>query len=257
LPPSKLQRFKEFSEHFNVAEVEYRRDSQLQEAEFDSLEKWYARVDDGRRRFIPFLRSQCGVKFSGRVLEIAAGSGWMSAEMSRITEVTEVFTLDASETLLQEITPNIFNYLQAQEDKITRVLGDFHRLDFKDESFDLVTVDAGLHHAVSLDAVLAEVFRVLKPGGQHVAIREMITPPLWFKRTSSTRRRLIAAGVTENMYPMKEWRAAFEKAGFSFRARRVNLKTNWLARLNEWLFNGLFHCRYVLLGAKQEGGSIS
>jgi hypothetical protein len=37
----------------------------------------------------------------------------------------------------------------------------------------------------------------------------------------------------------------------------VNLKTNWLARLNEGLFNGLFHCRYVLLGAKQEGGAIS
>ena len=250
MPPSKLQRFKELSEHFNVAEVEYRRDSQLQEAEFDSLEKWYAHVD-GRRPFIPFLRDQCGVKFSGRVLELAAGSGWMSAEMSRMPEVMEVFALDASETLLQEITPNIFNYLQAQEDKITRVLGDFHRLEFKNESFDLVTIDAGLHHAVSLDAVLAEVFRVLKPGGQHVATRELITPPLRFKRMSSTRRRLIATGVTENMYPMKEWRAAFEKAGFTFRARRVNLKTNWLARLKEWLFNGLFHCRYVLLGTKQ------
>ena len=257
MPPSKLKRFKEFSEHLNVAEVEYRRDSQLQEEEFDSLEKWYARVDDGLRRFIPFLTDQCGVEFSGRVLELAAGSGWMSAEMSRIEEVTEVFTLDASETLLQEITPNIFRYLQAQEDKITRVVGDFHLLEFEDESFDLVTVDGGLHHAVSLDAVLAEVFRVLKPGRQHVAIREMITPPLWFKRTSSTRRRLIAAGVTENMYPMKEWRAAFEKAGFIFRARRVNLKTNWLARLNEWLFNGVFHCRYVLLGTKQESASIS
>lgn len=257
MPPSKLERFKEFSEHFNLAEVEYRRDSQLQEAEFDSLDKWYARIDDGRRRFIPFLRGRCGVKFSGRVLDLAAGSGWMSAEMSRMPEVKEVYTLDASETLLQEITPNIFSYLQAQEDKITRVVGDFHRLEFEDESFDLVTVDAGLHHAVNLDAVLAEVFRVLKPGGQHVAIRELVTPPLRFKRMSSTRKRLIAAGVTENMYPMKEWRVAFEKAGFTFRAWRVNLKTNWLARLNEWLFNGLFHCRYVLLGIKQEGETIS
>jgi ubiquinone/menaquinone biosynthesis C-methylase UbiE len=256
LSSSKLQRFKEFSEFLNVAEVEYRRDSQLQEEEFNSIEKWYACVEDGRRRFIPFLRDQCGVKFSGCVLELAAGSGWMSAEMSRMPEVTEVFALDASETLLQEITPNVFSYLQAQEEKITRVVGDFHRLEFEDESFDLVTVDAGLHHAVNLDAVLTEAFRVLKPAGQHVAIRELITPPLRFKRMSSTRRRLIAAGVTENMYSMREWRAAFEKAGFSFRTRRVNLKTNWLARLNEWLFNGLFHCRYVLLGGKQEGGTM-
>ena len=34
-------------------------------------------------------------------------------------------------------------------------------------------------------------------------------------------------------------------------------KDQLACRLNEWLINGLFHYRYVLLDAKQKGGSIS
>src|SRR5947209_8323715 len=47
-------------------------------------------------KFIPFLRSECGLEFFGRILEIGAGDAWLSAELSRLPKVVEVIATDFS-----------------------------------------------------------------------------------------------------------------------------------------------------------------
>lgn len=45
------------------------------------------------------------------------------------------------------------------------VLGDAHRLPFKDNTFDAVILEAVLEHVIDPEVVVSEVFRVLKIGG--------------------------------------------------------------------------------------------
>jgi len=217
--------------------------------EFGSEEEWLRCVTDEFPRFIPFLTGPCKVKFRGRILEIGAGAAWLSAELSKLPEVQEVFATDFSPALLKDQAPRVFDLLKARSDKIQRMPGDFHHLDFPGNHFDFVVASAVLHHAVDMSQLLSEVHRVLKPGGQFVAIREQIWPLLSFKSRSKTQARLVAAGVNEHYYTLAEYRRFFVSAGFQLTTEPVilgqGIRTWW-----ERAVNGLTHARYAFLASK-------
>src|SRR5581483_555743 len=50
------------------------------------------------------------------------------------------------------------------------LVGDMQALPFADGSFDLVTVGYGLRNVADLPAAVAEIHRVLKPGGRMVSL---------------------------------------------------------------------------------------
>jgi protein-L-isoaspartate O-methyltransferase len=70
---------------------------------------------------VPFLQQKCGIEIWGRVLEIGAGGGWLSAEISKLPRVVEVVTTDYWPELLKERSPAIFEKLKANTAKITRI----------------------------------------------------------------------------------------------------------------------------------------
>lgn len=74
---------------------------------------------------------------------------------------------------------------------------DLHNLTYADASFDLVLTSETLEHIPDLPRALAEIRRVLKPGGVHV----FTTPVLWDRETSRTCARLGADGVIEHLRP--------------------------------------------------------
>lgn len=57
---------------------------------------------------------------------------------------------------------------------ITVTQGFGEKINFPDRHFDLVVARQVLHHAGDLDQLCSELFRVLKPGGQFVAIRDHV-----------------------------------------------------------------------------------
>ncbi len=61
-------------------------------------------------------------------------------------------------------------------DVVSLVAADALRLPFADESFDVVTISFGLRNVADVDAALAEMLRVTKPGGRLV-ICETSQPP--------------------------------------------------------------------------------
>jgi SAM-dependent methyltransferase len=146
-------------------------------------------------KYIPFLAEKCGLVFRGRILEIGAGGAWLSAELSKQPRVVEVITTDASPKLLKEEAPKVFKMLKANAAKITRMPGDFHNLDFPDNHFDFVVCSAVLHRAANIVQVLREAKRVLKPGGQFVAIREPVWPLVKIKSRAKMLAKLVATGV--------------------------------------------------------------
>ena len=218
--------------------------------EFGSETEWIRCVNEEFPKFIPFLTNRCGLRFQGRILEIGAGACWFSAELSKLPEVTEIIATDFSPKLLKELAPRVFKMRHAAEGKITRMPGDFHKLQFPDNGFDFVVCSAVLHHAVDMVEVLKEVKRLLRPGHQFVAIREPVWPLVSFKSRSSTQQKLVVAGVNEHMYTLAEYRRFFTQAGLDIEVKRVNLATGPKFIFNE-LVNGLSHARYAFIGTRR------
>jgi SAM-dependent methyltransferase len=94
-----------------------------------------------------------------RVLEVGGGEGEL-AERVRREVGAEVVAVDQSEAMVE---------LQRSKGIDARV-GDVQALPFGDGEFDVAAAAWMLYHVVDLDRALAELARVLKPGGRLVAV---------------------------------------------------------------------------------------
>jgi SAM-dependent methyltransferase len=212
-------------------------------------EEWYRSAKEEWPKFVHFLTRQCGLKFRGRVLEIGAGGAWFSAELSKLPNVVELITTDYSSKLLQNQAPKVFKLLKANGAKITRMPADFYQLGFPDNHFDYVVCSSVLHRTANMVAVLREVKRVLKPGGQLVAIREPVWPLMQLRSRAKARAQLVVAGVADPFYSLADYREFFLQAGLKLETRRVNISRGVRYYVNK-IVNGLTHARYALLSTK-------
>jgi SAM-dependent methyltransferase len=94
-----------------------------------------------------------------KVLEVGGGEGEL-AERIRDELGSEVIGVDQSERMVE---------LQRSKGIDARV-GDVHDLPFAEGEFDVVVAAWMLYHVSDLDRGLAEIARVLKPGGRLVAV---------------------------------------------------------------------------------------
>jgi ubiquinone/menaquinone biosynthesis C-methylase UbiE len=217
--------------------------------EYADEEEWLRTVREDLPKFVPFLTRKCGVEFRGRILEIGAGGAWLSAELSKLPKVVEVVTTDQFPRLLLEDAPKMFSLLNANVAKITRTPGDFHQLQFPNNHFDFVVSSAVLHHAANIVQVLRESKRVLKPGGQLVAIREPVWPLVKIKSRSRMLAKLVETGVNERFYTLADYKEFFRQAALPLEVKRVNLSEGFKYYVNK-MVNGLTHARYAFIGKK-------
>ncbi len=95
----------------------------------------------------------------GRVLEV--GCGWGELAERIVAEIgCEVTALDTSARMVELAT----------ERGVDAVVGDVQELPFADGSFDAAVAAWMLYHVPDLDRGLAELARVLRPGGTLVAV---------------------------------------------------------------------------------------
>jgi ubiquinone/menaquinone biosynthesis C-methylase UbiE len=119
-------------------------------------------------------------------------------------------------------------------------------LPFQDNEFDIVVMDAALHHSRNLWITLSEIRRVLKPGGFFIAQREAYTSPLTHKITF---KRLLespeaAAGVSENAYLKSQYDYYLRVNGFLPEFQTV--LTNWKFKALFFL-NGILFSKYNII----------
>lgn len=104
-----------------------------------------------------------------RILDLAAGTGTSSAALA--AHGANVVAADFSEGMLAEGRKR-----HADNSLIEFVHADATALPFEDNSFDAATISYGLRNVNDPRAALAEMFRVVKPGGR-IVIAEFSTPP--------------------------------------------------------------------------------
>jgi demethylmenaquinone methyltransferase/2-methoxy-6-polyprenyl-1,4-benzoquinol methylase len=102
-----------------------------------------------------------------RILDIAAGSGDLARALAkRVGSRGEVWLTDINRRMLERGRDRLLDAGVLAP----AVQCDGERLPFAGESFDCVTVAFGLRNMTRKDAALAEMRRVLKPGGRLVVL---------------------------------------------------------------------------------------
>ena len=112
----------------------------------------------------------------GKGLDVCCGTGMLTMEQARAAGPTGQITgLDFSDNMLKTARNNITQF--DLRDIITFVQGDAMNLPFEDNSFDCATVGWGLRNVPDISKALAEMVRVVKPGGKVVSL-DMAKPTL-------------------------------------------------------------------------------
>jgi len=164
---------------------------------FKSSTEWVATL--------PYL-PPCGI-----ALDVGAGNGIASCALA--SAGWTVFSLEPNIGHVAGIR-SFLPLVKQRNYRIHPVSGISEYLPFTDSSFDLVYMRQVMHHAANLPQFCAEIFRVLKPGGTIVVVRDhVITRSEDLSRFKESHPLSHICGE-EHAYLLDEYLHALRSAGF-------------------------------------------
>ncbi len=113
------------------------------------------------------------------ILDIATGTGDLIISFSK-GKAERLVGLDLSEGMLAVGRKKI--RAQQLDDRIEMIQGDSENLPFEENSFDAITVAFGVRNFEQLERGLAEIRRVLKPGGIFVVLETAVPTKTPYKQ---------------------------------------------------------------------------
>ncbi|WP_026978808.1 bifunctional demethylmenaquinone methyltransferase/2-methoxy-6-polyprenyl-1,4-benzoquinol methylase UbiE [Flavobacterium tegetincola] len=113
------------------------------------------------------------------ILDIATGTGDLALLMTQ-TNATKIIGLDISAGMLEVGRKKITE--KKLDSKIEMVLGDSENIPYDDATFDAITVAFGVRNFETLEKGLAEILRVLKPGGIFVILETSVPEKFPYKQ---------------------------------------------------------------------------
>jgi demethylmenaquinone methyltransferase/2-methoxy-6-polyprenyl-1,4-benzoquinol methylase len=102
------------------------------------------------------------------ILDVATGTGDFAFEALKILKPEKIVGVDISRGMLDIAEQKIAK--RGLGDKFGVKLGDSEKLPFANNEFDAVTVAYGVRNFENLEVGLADIQRVLKPGGKAVVL---------------------------------------------------------------------------------------
>jgi demethylmenaquinone methyltransferase/2-methoxy-6-polyprenyl-1,4-benzoquinol methylase len=154
--------------HFGYQSVDEQDKAQKVAGVFHSVAAKYDVMNDlmsaGLHRvWKAFTIAQAGVRPGFKVLDIAGGTGDLAKAFARQAGPTgEVWLTDINESMLRVGRDRLLN----KGVNTPTLLCDAEKLPFADNYFDRVSVAFGLRNMTHKELALAEMRRVLKPGGK-------------------------------------------------------------------------------------------
>jgi demethylmenaquinone methyltransferase/2-methoxy-6-polyprenyl-1,4-benzoquinol methylase len=154
--------------HFGYRTVATHEKEQKVAEVFHSVAKKYDVMNDLmsaglHRLWKRFTLTQSGVRKGQRVLDIAGGTGDLAkAFVKKVGPTGEVWLTDINSSMLTVGRDRLLD----KGIMIPVAQCDAEKLPFPDQYFDCVSVAFGLRNMTHKESALAEMYRVLRPGGQ-------------------------------------------------------------------------------------------
>jgi demethylmenaquinone methyltransferase / 2-methoxy-6-polyprenyl-1,4-benzoquinol methylase len=160
-------------------------------------------------------------KAAGTIVDLAGGTGDIAIALASASR--KVIVCDPSLEMMDAGR-------KRNAKGVSWIAGEAEALPFQSGSLDCVTISFGIRNVTSLDRALAEIVRVLKPGGRFLCL-EFSTPRPWLKpfydvysylviprlgaAVAGTREAYVYLVESIRRFPdQEEFKGAFERAGF-------------------------------------------
>jgi demethylmenaquinone methyltransferase/2-methoxy-6-polyprenyl-1,4-benzoquinol methylase len=218
--------------HFGFKTVDEKTKAGLVRGVFDSVASRYDLMNDTMSMGLHRLWKRYAIAVSGiqpghQVLDIAAGTGDLTRAFARrVGPQGCVVHTDINESMLRVGRDRLVD----EGLVLPTVICDAEHLPFPDARFDVVSVAFGLRNMTHKDQALAEMNRVLKPGGRLLVLEfSKVAKPLekiydWYSFQLLPRMGQVLAGDAESyrylaesirMHPgQAELKAMMKTAGF-------------------------------------------
>jgi ubiquinone/menaquinone biosynthesis C-methylase UbiE len=147
-----------------------------------------------------------------RLLDIGAGNGISSVAFAR--DGWQVVALEPDPS--HSVGANAIRWLAQHYHLPLLTVNEAYAeaLPFPANSFDVVYARQAMHHAQDLDGFASEAYRVLKPGGVLLTVRDHVADTEQEKQTFLQSHALQAFYGGENAFCKTQYEAAIRKAGF-------------------------------------------
>jgi ubiquinone/menaquinone biosynthesis C-methylase UbiE len=149
---------------------------------------WFEAIEENRYRLEPFIHSfaQFTRHHGKKILEVGVGAGTDHLQWARAG--CACHGVDLTQEAIDTTRARFALYGFTSE--LQRL--DAERLPFENDSFDLVYSWGVIHHSDRPEAIIAEIHRVLRPGGLFLGMlynrRALVTLRLWAKHAVLTGR---------------------------------------------------------------------
>ena len=167
-----------------------------------------------------------------RALDAGCGGGHLGFALAALPQVAQLCALDPTPAMLEVVQEGALDRGLAA--RLHTVQGQAGSLPFADASFDLVASRYSAHHWRHLEAGLADLVRVLRPGGYLLLIDTLGHDDVLCQTHMQTVELLRDASHVCNR-PVPEWRALLQATGVDIlheQAWPLRLEfASWIARM--------------------------